>query len=45
MEIYRNRWIIELFFRWIKQHLKLTKIRSTKPHGIWNQMFLALIAY
>lgn len=45
MEIYRNRWIIELFFKWIKQHLKLTKIWSTKPQGIWNQMYLALIAY
>lgn len=45
MEIYRNRWIIELFFKWIKQHLKLTRIWSTKPQGIWNQMFLALIAY
>lgn len=45
MEIYKHRWIIELFFKWIKQHLKLTKIWSTKPQGIWNQMFLALIAY
>ncbi len=45
MEIYRNRWLIELFFKWIKQHLKLTKIWSTKPQGIWNQMYLALIAY
>jgi hypothetical protein len=45
MEIYRNRWLIELFFKWIKQHLKLTKLWSTKPQGIWNQMFLALIAF
>lgn len=45
MEIYRNRWLIELFFKWIKQHLKLTKFWSTKPQGIWNQMYLALIAY
>lgn len=45
MDIYRNRWVIELFFKWIKQHLKLTKIWSTKPQGIWNQMYLALIAY
>jgi hypothetical protein len=45
MDIYRHRWVIELFFKWIKQHLKLTKIWSTKPQGIWNQMFLALIAY
>ncbi|WP_407081096.1 transposase, partial [Evansella halocellulosilytica] len=38
-------WMIELFFKWIKQHLRLTKIWSTKPQGIWNQMFLSLIAY
>ncbi|MBM7648456.1 hypothetical protein JOC78_001398 [Bacillus ectoiniformans] len=45
MEIYRSRWAVELFFKWIKQHLKFTKIWSTKPQGIWNQMFLAVIAY
>ncbi|MGJ7922767.1 transposase [Neobacillus sp. LXY-4] len=45
MEIYKQRWMIELFFKWVKQHLKLTKIWSTKPQGIWNQMFLSLIAY
>ncbi|WP_096189677.1 IS4 family transposase [Evansella halocellulosilytica] len=45
MDIYRARWMIELFFKWIKQHLRLTKIWSTKPQGIWNQMFLSLIAY
>lgn len=45
MEIYKNRWIIELFFKWIKQHLRVTKIWSTNPQGIWNQMFLGLIAY
>jgi hypothetical protein len=45
IEIYKHRWMIELFFKWIKGHLKLTKIWSTSPQGIWNQMFLALIAY
>jgi hypothetical protein len=45
MEIYKYRWMIELFFKWIKQHLRVTKIWSTKPQGIWNQMFLSLIAY
>lgn len=45
MEIYKNRWMIELFFKWIKQHLRLVNIWSTKPQGIWNQMFLALITY
>jgi hypothetical protein len=45
LEIYKNRWLIELFFKWIKGHLKYTQIWSTKPQGIWNQMFLALIAF
>ena len=45
MEIYRSRWMIELFLKWVKQHLRLTKVWSTKPQGIWNQMFLSLIAY
>jgi hypothetical protein len=45
MEIYKKRWEIELFFKWLKQHLRTTKIWSTKPQGIWNQMFLAMIAY
>ena len=44
-EIYKNRWIIELFFKWIKQSLRFVKVWSTKPQGIWNQMFIAMIAY
>lgn len=44
-EIYKNRWIIELFFKWIKQSLRFVKVWSTKPQGIWNQMFIAVIAY
>lgn len=44
-EIYKHRWIIELFFKWIKQSLRFVKIWSTKPQGIWNQMFIAMIAY
>lgn len=45
MDIYRYRWTIELFFKWIKQHLRFVKIWSHNPQGIWNQMFLALSAY
>jgi len=45
MDLYRYRWMIETFFKWVKQHLKLVKIWSTKPQGMWNQMFLALTAY
>lgn len=44
-EIYRHRWMIELFFKWIKQHLKLVKLYSVEPEAIWTQMYLALTAY
>jgi|SRR5690625_5032533 len=45
MELYRHRWMIEIFFKWVKQHLKLPRIWSTKPQGMCNQIFLALAAY
>lgn len=44
-EIYRYRWLIELFFKWIKQHLRLVKLYSANQTAIWNQIYLALIAY
>ncbi|QOY35145.1 IS4 family transposase [Anaerobacillus isosaccharinicus] len=44
-ELYRNRWVIELFFKWLKQHLRVVKLQSTKPQGIWNQIFFAMTAY
>lgn len=43
METYKNRWYIELFFKWLKQHVKLDHLFSHSPKGIWNQMFIALI--
>jgi hypothetical protein len=42
-QIYKSRWLIELFFKWMKQHLRLVKLYSYKPQAIWNQMYLALI--
>jgi Transposase DDE domain len=43
--IYKCRWLVELFFKWTKQHLRLVKVHSYKPQALWNQIFLALIAY
>ncbi|WP_181593108.1 IS4 family transposase [Paenibacillus sp. YN15] len=43
--IYRQRWLIELFFKWIKQHLKVATLYSHQPEGVWNHIFLALVAY
>lgn len=44
-ELYKARWLIELFFKWIKQSLRFVKIWSTNPQGIWNQMLIGMIAY
>ncbi|MFF2032644.1 IS4 family transposase, partial [Arthrobacter sp. NPDC058192] len=45
MEVYRNRWLIELFFKWLKQHLKFAKLYSYQPEAVWNHIYLALVAY
>ncbi|MBT2288782.1 hypothetical protein J7E73_06450 [Paenibacillus albidus] len=37
--------MIELFFKWMKQHLRLIRVFSYSPTGIWNQLYLALIAF
>lgn len=43
-EAYRQRWLIELFFRMIKQLLGCRHLLSTKPAGVEIQMYLAIIA-
>lgn len=45
LDTYKNRWYIELFFKWIKQHLKVSHLFSHSPAGIWNQMFATMITY
>jgi hypothetical protein len=44
-EIYRRRWEIELFFRWIKQHLRLRGFFATSPNGVAVQIWTAICAY
>ncbi|MDR1496823.1 MAG: IS4 family transposase [Puniceicoccales bacterium] len=43
--IYKRRWEIELFFRWIKQHLRLRGFFSTTPNGVAVQVWSAICAY
>jgi hypothetical protein len=43
--IYRERWQIELFFPWIKQHLRLRGFFSTHPNGVRVQVWSAISAY
>lgn len=44
-EIYRCRWQIELFFKWIKQHLKTVKFHNHSPHAVWVQIYIGMISY
>ena len=44
-EIYRSRWKIELFFKWVKQHLKVKKFYSQSANAVYSQIWLALITY
>jgi hypothetical protein len=44
-EIYRGRWRVETFFKWMKQHSNLGKLYSTKEKAVWNQIYLSLIAH
>jgi IS4 transposase len=44
-QIYRRRWAIELFFRWIKQHLRLRGFYSTSFNGVRVQIWSAISAH
>lgn len=44
-DIYKRRWQIELFFKWIKQNLNTVKLYCYKPEAVWNQVCLTMIAY
>ena len=44
-QIYRRRWGIELFFRWIKQHLRLRGFLSNSLNGVRVQIWAALCAH
>lgn len=43
--LYKARWRIELFFRWIKQHLKIKRFLGVSENAIRVQIAVALIAY
>jgi hypothetical protein len=43
--IYRKRWHVELFFKWIKQHLKIKRFFSTSPNGVKTQIWTAVAVY
>jgi len=44
-ELYLSRWQIELFFKWLKQNLKVTTFFGTSARAVENQIYIALITY
>jgi IS4 transposase len=44
-DIYRSRWVIELFFKWLKQHVRIKNFYGTSEKAVQNQIFMALIAF
>ena len=44
-ELYHNRWSIELFFKWLKQHLKIKKFWGTSENAVRIQIYCAIITY
>ena len=44
-ELYRQRWKIELFFKWIKQHLRIKSFFGTSENAVKTQIWIALSTY
>jgi IS4 transposase len=43
--LYKNRWFIELFFKWIKQHLKIKSFWGVSPNAVKTQIWIAISVY
>ena len=43
--LYKYRWKVELFFKWIKQHLKIKSFWGTSANAVKTQVFIAIITY
>jgi hypothetical protein len=44
-ELYRERWKIELFFKWIKQHLRIKTFFGTSENAVKTQILIAVSTY
>ncbi|MCF8388327.1 MAG: transposase, partial [Bacteroidales bacterium] len=44
-QLYKYRWKVELFFKWIKQHLKIKSFWGTTLNGVKIQVYSAIIAF
>ena len=44
-DLYRCRWQVELFFKWIKQHLRIKKFYGTSENAVKTQIWIAISVY
>lgn len=44
-DLYKSRWEIELFFKWIKQNLRVQSFYGTSPNAVKTQIWVAMIVY
>ena len=44
-ELYRERWNVELFFKWIKQHLHIKSFYGTSENAVYTQIWIAVCTY
>ena len=44
-QLYKHRWKIELFFKWIKQHLKIKSFWGQSENAVKTQVWIAVSAY
>ena len=45
MALYKQRWEIELFFKWVKQNLRIKRFLGTSENAVKTQILVAMIAY
>ena len=43
--LYKNRWQVELFFKWIKQHLRIKRFFGTPENAVKTQIWIVVSAY
>jgi IS4 transposase len=44
-KLYKSRWQVELFFKWIKQHLKIKTFNGTTENAVKTQIWIAVSTY
>jgi hypothetical protein len=44
-QIYRSRWQVELFFKWVKQHLRIKSFYGTNENAVKTQIWIAVSVY